>query len=243
MSNSWHDGRQSWQRIQDGQRPYDRKELRLLWGAESKPARLEDTEWEAEWREVGLEKQEGRQMDTLDCHIKGSDYVPLRCPVEMLEHLRSELDLKPLSIICNLLCSSKELQLSKQITIFWVSWSRTGNKIKIIILFMSNLFCSSSSHEENCSGEREGPGKVKRERTRKCGPAPFTKDDGAEEGAGLGVPGAPHRGSLGRTGNAEQVQAGCKMTEVYEIKSKTRLQRRGNWTLLVIRNGVCFYRM
>lgn len=44
-----------------------------------------------------------------------------------------------------------------------------------------------------------------------------TKNDGAEEGAGLGGPDTPH--SLGRTGVLKQAGWQVKMTEVYEIKS------------------------
>lgn len=75
---------------------------------------------------------------------------------------------------------------------------------------------------------REGPGKVKRERARKCSPASFTKDDGAEEGQAWGS-----QASLIGTALAGQVplkwyRLGDKMTKVYELKSNTRLQSRGN---------------
>ena len=74
----------------------------------------------------------------------------------------------------------------------------------------------------------EGPGKVKKERARKCGPESFIKDDGAEEDQAWGS-----QASLIGTALAGQValkwyRLGDKMMEVYEIKSNTRLQRRGN---------------
>lgn len=79
---------------------------------------------------------------------------------------------------------------------------------------------------------REGPGKVKRERARKCGPASFTKDDGAQEGAG---PGGPRHPLTGAALAGQVVLKPCrlggwggKMAEVYEIKSNRRLQRRGS---------------
>ena len=39
---------------------------------------------------------------------------------------------------------------------FWASWPSTGNKTKIIILCISNLFCSSSRHNlKKNAGELE----------------------------------------------------------------------------------------
>ena len=62
----------------------------------------------------------------------------------MLEHLRSEMDLRLLSIICKLLRSPHKIAgiaaESKKVTVFWASRSGPRNETKFIIPCISKLF-------------------------------------------------------------------------------------------------------
>lgn len=143
----------------------------------------------------------------------------------MLERLRSEMDLRLLSIICKLLRSPHKISgiaaESKKVTVFWASRSGLRNETKFIIPCISKLFffCSSSRHnfkKKIYSGVREGPEEVKRERARKRGPyiECFTQGKvcGGKNGPSLWNP---------------KLHNGCKEEEVEHYTS-------------VIRNGICF---
>lgn len=144
MSKSWHDGWQSCERAQHGQGAWQ------LWRTETRPAWLKGTEWGAEWCELGLEKQERRANGHTWLSYKGPHCSPPSSPYRNIclntWGLRWTWGYRD-SRKTFMFSKTRIAAGSKKATVFCVSWSDTGNNRKIIIICISNLFCSSYRHD------------------------------------------------------------------------------------------------